>query len=371
MGYLSALAILPKFLWKSIFDYLSIKQLMKLSGLGAYNSILTDSYCKELIYGDKSGAIIAVTTDHPRIDNFWRHACVAYNTYDCMKNLSLSLNKKTSESIHISVFIKPGIYRTILDYYSHHSFNNSKYSLSINGSKLRKTKFRCTDLYNINYVNLPQCFSLKNIVFTSNVIIDGSYSRNNITKSINLVNCIFNGLSLSLTEHVTLAGCIFKVATRLTSIQHLSISKCEFGGIFSLQKIYRSVITKCLFNSVPIKLDGKTGGSIDFCNNTVIYARSIFRITHIENNTIDIHDNTISDIDTFISFYKCSSKSKNNRFLVHNNHLENIRHKYNIIDSMHNIINVGKHAIDRINNGCKIIIDDTNTLTNCGFDTKN
>lgn len=390
MTYSSALAILPKFMWKPILDYLSIKQLTKLSRFRAYDSVFTDIYCKKLMLSGKTGAITVVLTDHIRTSNFWIHACNTHNTYDYLKDLYRSL-KKIKKNIYVTVFIKSGMYFMSHRDTSQFIFYNMNRSLSIIGSKSGRTEFGSIDKY--KHIYLPYCSSLKNIVFTTHLTIESRINnklgqKKYNVESVNLTNCRFNSFSLCPTRYVTvvdckfsdditlshlrcltISNCEFNNMIFLSQIRHLTVSNCEFNNnIISLYQNHQSIITKCIFNSGSyIELSGKKSGSIDFGNNTVTHTQFIFTIREIENNTINIHDNIISNLEACISFSRDTYKRGNTCFLIYNNHLTNIYHKYNNISYAHVKINNSRQVIKEIHNKCKITMDSSNTLTNCGF----
>ena len=381
MTYPSALAILPKFLWKSIFDHLAMIELRKLSSMLSYTSIFTDIYCKELVLGDKMSKIIAIQTIFERIDNFWKYTIGNYTEHDILDDVYHWVQSKSKNGyIYVTVFIKSGLYMVNDDLCG----LDKKYCVLINGSKLGQTEFRnIRPKYaaRLPCVYFPRYYSAKNIVFNDHVAIESvkrlaisncKFNNRLYIASISLLtisNCIFNDdTSIQLFEHLAIFNCEFNNRLRMESMKLLTIFNCTFGYRITLQSIQQSNITNCVLNHEShIMINYKNKGIINFYNNIVKGTKSIFRIANINNSIINIHNNVISDLNSCINFCHDSSICGTNCFLIRNNHITNILNKYNLVNYQGNIIDLSKHIQEIIHTMCKIIIDDSNTLINCGF----
>ena len=381
MTYSSALAMLPKFLWKSIFDYLTMIELRKLSSMSSYTLIFTDIYCKELVLGDKMSRIIAIQTDQDRIDNFWKYVIDNYTEHDILDDVYHWIQSKSkNEGTYVTVFIKSGLYMVNDNLYG----PSKKQSISINGSKLGQTEFR-----NIRHeyaarlpcVHFSRYYSAKNIIFNDHVVIESvkrlaisncKFNNRLHMESIRLLaisNCTFNDYaSIESVKHLAISNCKFNWRLYMKSIKLLTVSNSTFDYRITLQSIRQSDITNCVLNQKStIVINYKNKGIINFNNNIVKGTKTIFLIANISNSSINIHNNVISDLNSCIDFYQDSPKYETNCFLMQNNHITNVLNRYNIVNYLNNIRDISKHIQQNIHTKCKIIIDDSNTLTECGF----
>ena len=363
MAHHSVLTILPRFLWKPIFDSLSVIELKKLSSMRTFTNLFTDAYCKELILSNKTGKIKVIRANENRIDNFWIHAYNTYVEYDCLIDMMQSIRQKTKEFIYITVFIQPGKY----DNHYYYDFGYRKCNISINGSKTGQTDFCSAYNQQHTYNYLPHCLSLKNIVYMSDCCIN-TYRHPNKTGSIILSNCIFNRkFFLQSTRHSTISNCTFNGFSIMSLIQYLTMSYCVFDcqAEYDVQHL---VIIKCILNSqTNTVVYCNKDSTIEFNNNTITQTTSIMSLIGLKNNTIKIHNNIILDVDACISFYKYKPIHGENYFLMQNNSITNMPHKYNRINYAGVTINISKKINTRILSKCKFILDNSNTLTNCGF----
>ena len=357
MAHHSALTILPRFLWKPIFDYLPAQSLKKLSNMHTFANLFTDAYCKELILSNKTGIIKVIRTSENRIDNFWIHAYNTYVEYNHLTNLMSSIDQKTKKLRYITIFIQPGKYYNY--YYSDYNSFGTLY-VSINGSKTGQTDFYGTHKY------VPYDISLKNIVYIDDIRIDVQRQLSK-TASIRLSNCIFNKyFVLRSAGYLSISNCIFNGSNIMSSIQHLIMSDC----VLNCQNEYNAqhlVITKCILNpKTNIMISCNNNSTVDFNQNMITQTASIMSITGLDHSTIKIHNNIISEVDACISLHKYKSIRGKNFFLMQNNSITNMPHKYNRIDYA-GVINAGKKLNSRIRSKCKFILDESNTLINCGF----
>ena len=365
MTHSSALAILPKFLWKSVFDYVSMTEMRKLNNIGSYETLFTDAYCKELVLGDKTGKITLIQADWSRIEDFWRYTIGNYVEYSNLNDMYRWIQATdTTKFIYITVFIKSGTYMAN-GYYN----INKKCSVSINGSKIGQTTF--SNIYHCGDVKyeLPQYCSVKNIIF--NIHCDWNhYHLQKYDMQLILSNCVFNNhIIIKSVKYLAISNCKFNNQFSILSIQLSNISDCIFGYRIYSQSIRHLNITKCVLNQESnIMIDHGIKGTIDFSNNIVKQTKSIFIIINIYNSTINIHDNIISDLDTCVSFRQDSSKCGTNCFLMQNNHMTNVLNKYIFVNYKDNITSIGGDIQQHIHTKCEFIIDSSNTLTNCGFD---
>ena len=360
MTHSSALAILPKFLWKSVFDYVSMTEMKKLNKIRSYEAIFTDAYCKELVLGDKIGKITLIQTDQSRIEDFWRYVIDNHAEYDNLDDMYCWIQEADiTNFIYITVFIKPGTYM------ANGCYNiGKKCSISINGSKIGQTTF--SNIYASVTYEISQYYSAKYIIFNNPCY--WIYHLQKYDMQLILSNCTFNDyVTINSVKYLAISNCKFNKQLAMLSMQLSNISDCTFSQQVYLYSIRHLNITKCVLNQESnIMID--YGTKVNFSNNIVKQTKSIFIIVNIYNSTVNIHNNTISDLDACIKFRVDSSRCGTNCFLMQNNHMTNVLNKYNFVNYQDNITSIGGDIQCNIYTKCKFMIDRTNTLINCGFD---
>ena len=201
---------------------------------------------------------------------------------------------------------------------------------------------------------------LTNCTFNKHVYLD-------LLQYINVSSCKFSGvIILSRINNVIISNCEFsnQCDMDLAKIQNAIVSKCEFNNQFRLDTIKKSTVSQCVFN--PGSLVRIRNTTIDFNNNTI--QKYIFMIEDIDNNTIIIQCNTISNCNAFISFYQYCHKIGTTQFIIKNNYLINIPTRRNYIEcSGMEIICMSKRVKRSIRKRCVFDMDNSNILTNCGF----
>ena len=341
MSYSSPLVILPKFLWKHIAIYSCLQDISKIRVIASFRTIFDDAYCKQCLPGDKTKSIVAIRTNNiqaqsgliPANSNYWDYALIHYYEFDCIGDLFECIKqKKFKKFANINVFIKTGIYGFGIkqNAYNEYDLYGKKCSIAISGSTIGQTIIgnNTTPTW---ILCIPFEISFENIIFD--------------------IQCVFSGVVLIDT--------------------FLKIKHCSFSRTISLGEIKNSTISHCIFSAKSMIHIHNT--SIDYNNNNV-QQKYIFLIMDIDNNTIIIRDNIVSNCDSLISFFQHSTKIGVTRIIVKNNHLTNILKKYNYIDHFTTNVKCINRAYRRkIRSKCIIEVDSSNILTNCGFtiDTKN
>lgn len=375
MTYLSILAILPKFLWKQIAYYMCPTDIGRVRCIADFRIAFDDEYCKQYLLNNTVEDIIAIITkstndqhETMQIDGrFWDHALVYHYKFDYISDLFEFIGRKKFRNFaYINIFIKAGIYdigqntSLIFDMYD---FFNKKCSVTINGSTYGQTII--TSSYTMGWrFCIPLYLLFENIIFDTDCVLK---DIENIfdecvctTASLKLTNCIFNKwINLGEIQYITILSCKFSKTFTLSRIHYAIISNCEFSYQCDLIKIHNITISNCEFsyqcdlikihniiisncklrnhillcttkNSTvsccvfnPGSLIKIRNTSVDFNNNTV-QQQCTFLIEDINNNTITIQGNTISNCDAFISFYQYSHKNGTTQFIIKNNYLTNI-----------------------------------------------
>ena len=347
MSYSSPLVILPKFLWKHIAIYSHLQDIAKIRVLTSFRTIFDDAYCKQSLLGDKTKSIIAVRTNNiqaqsgliPTNSSYWDYALIHYYEFDCIGDLFEFIKQKEFRKFaNINVFIKTGNYDIkqntsgTKNMYNKYNLYGKNCSISITGSTIGQTIISSSGILSW-HLRIPFKISFENIIFDA--------------------SCTFSAIKTTDTS--------------------LKIKYCTFNEIISLDTIKDAIISHCIFNTESTIYINTT--SIDYNNNNNnIQQKYIFLIKNVENNTIIIRDNTISNGDSLIGFFQHSSKTGVTKVIVKNNHLTNILKKYNRIGFFTmDAIHASKNYQKKIRSKCIIEIDGSNILTNCGFtiDTKN
>ena len=300
MTHLSALAILPKFLWKHIAVYLSLRDIGVNRSIAGFKTVFDDDYCKQRLLSDTTEDIIVVKTKSNNNDNFWSYALVCHQKYNCLPDLFRIIGQtKFRKFTYITVFMKAGKY-TIEYNIDLYSFHNNKCSLSIIGSTSDSTIIigqKCVTWR----IQVPRCISFENIIFDTDCRVQGM-TKKGFTTLTSITNCKFtNWLYIYIYD-----------------IQKLSITNCEFNRPIIMDTIAQSFVTQCTFN---IKSEVTLNNvSIDF-NNNIVIPKQILYIGQLVNNTIIIRNNAVSDCVTCIRFGNYAHPTKNDHILIRNNHL--------------------------------------------------
>ena len=406
MTCISTLAILPKFLWKQIAFYLYPQDITKIRHIADFITTFNNDYCKQYLLNTPE-AIIAIITksvnDQPEIttmddSKFWDHALAHHYKFNYISNLFEFIGKKKFRRFaYITAFIKAGIHDSGInavkayDMWNKYNFFNKKCNMTISGPTSEQTIISSSWIMGWSFC-IPLYFSFENIIFDADCTFVGNKdifnNRVYTTASLRLTNCTFNrrvsldllqyinissykfsgAITLSTINNVIISNCEFsnQCDMNLTKIQNTVVSKCEFNNQFRLDTIKNSMVSQCVFN--PGSLVGIHNTSIDFNNNTA--QQYIFMIENVDNNTIIMHCNTISNCDAFISFYQYSHKIGTTQFIIKNNHLTNIPTRRNCIGCPGmEIICMSKRVNRSIRKRCVFDMDNSNILTNCGFST--
>ena len=302
MTHLSALAILPKFLWKHIAVYLSLRDIGVNRSIAGFKRIFDDDYCKSRLLSDTVEAIIVVKTKSNDTSRFWKHAMFRHQKYTCLLDLFEVIRKtKFRKFTYITVFMKPGIYSVKQVYIrGNYGSRNNKYSISIIGSISDPTTIiEQTIPASIWYIEAPRCISFENIIFDTASTLEGMINKGS-TVLTHITNCKFNNW---LYVH---------------NIQKLFISNCEFNKSVIIDTITQSSITQCVFNIESEIILFNV--SIDF-NNNIVIPKQILHVKQLENNTIIVRNNAVSDCVACINFGDYTRLTENDHIIIQNNHL--------------------------------------------------
>lgn len=200
--YYNLTQLLPKFLWKHIVEYLSLKEIRRTCLLNLYD-IYRDDECRDLFMNNRSDAITVVRCERNRIDNFWKYACANYVPYD---NVDFMLKSETNSKhiIYLKVFMKPGMHMVSTFKYI---FNNVQ-NIEINGSVTNEsTLISCEHTYPRLQLENIIFLSLKRILFRDiELYVDGIRGR---YSELCISKCTFNCDVFILTKHAFVDKCKF------------------------------------------------------------------------------------------------------------------------------------------------------------------
>lgn len=319
--YQTPKAILPKFLWILILEYLPIANIYKLDIVNKhFDDILNDDDWKQRFLYKRSSDIAIVKCSVNRMDHFWKYAYGCYITCGDFSDISTSIeidNKaNASKLIYYKVFIKAGTYNPTKTFRDSHYTN---YSIEIIGCKNNPCIINYIDSMPGFWVISSHYFSIKYIVFSdnNNDMFDfcgaSGYNSNypNISK-LHLSNCTFKNnigqwLCIRKLYDVCVSNCIFEsYLLRLFDINKLRITGCTFSA--SAIAVYHQYPSE---NNYII-------------SHNVFYDLSINELFNFDNgyaNTslINIANNSISNADILCTI---SSRIK---VIFRNNIITNIK----------------------------------------------
>lgn len=293
--FVTALTILPKYLWKQIYSFLCYTDHAKLI-------IFDNNYYRDQFFNHSNKNIaVVVSSNNTRNKRSWLDALLAINIDKIchigkiINNYNLSDNSST-----FKVYFKAGIY---YNSFGEYHFNDYKFGLELIGSETGITKMTDNQSDTIS-INAPLYFSMSNIVFyrlnciitnniTSNsgigIRIDDWQSRssyylqfhknrssNKTTKStVYISNCDFskNGMS-------------YRDMLKLENIANATISNCKFTNVYAIKididqyinytPLY--IIKNCIFIKCIICCDLKNNNmacNVAFDNNIVTNSDTI------------------------------------------------------------------------------------------------
>ena len=346
--YSSALSILPRFLWKLTIEYLSVESIFRFRTIKSCKLIFTNAYCKELILSDRIGRIALIKTNSSVIKNFWKYALDNHVDFDDLDDALRSIEKKKiMRYVHITIFIKTGVYimRNMQNTIRLHDKNCS---ISINGSKIGATHIVDNMQQNDGFylkIRVAQYISIKYVTFNIDIRFDGIKKMYH-SQSLNLYKCIFNN----------------GIGQR--SIQHFNMAKCIICGDNGNTNC---IIKDSILNThTCITIMGFNTNTIHITLENSILSKSEYILWFIVsiNANILIKNNIISNVDSLIGFHTHFYKYVcNNIIIMQNNTLTQIFNKYKHIEYEANNI----YSELNLSTSCGLAINNTNTLTNCGF----
>ena len=344
-------SIMPKFLWKHVFNYLSYTDLTKaITANSTFTKLIDESNWRRFFLYDRADAIVVVKCDTKTMDGFWYHAIQTYIAHSNIDNLFWYIENDIANAtkfIYYKIFIKAGKY--LLDEYKHpYIFNTKPCSIEINGSKLN-TKID-NDYHRYLRMVVSKFFQIKHIKF-------GNISC--LLDKRDFIKCIYGSDNDNDNDFIAMHGhselfvsdCIFEnEALSITSINKSTITNCKFNGVgISIHntdedtKVITRMINLGLSNNIECNISHSIFStryycistdikifyehvclpvcycSINFTNNTVMKANYIlntFFPGFYKYVTFMAHSNTISNTN------KCVSRSGNVIFKY--NHFNNV-----------------------------------------------
>lgn len=294
-------ALLPKFLWKHIINYLSTNNITTMIvANNDFVGVMDDNDWKRCFYDGRKDAIVIIKCVCKRIDNFWRYACYNYIAcvdIDDMLSFIEADNITASSFIYYKIFIKEGRY-DISKLSKHYRFNNTDCSIEITGSNRYqyKTIFSNPNKADAAILILSKYFSIKYITFCYTLWLsrydhDNKEAIDNSNLEVKISNCIFSnsriikGLyvhsidklvicdvqfknsncDLELVNNTTMTNCIFDNSILLIEACRLEVNYMIKNNLFSNIQSGMFDVRPAIFYSGEWNISSR----ILFCNNTV------------------------------------------------------------------------------------------------------
>ena len=357
MQYSSPLAIVPKFLWKPIADYLSYDDIIKLATVNTkFVNILDDDTNKDYFLNDRECDIALVACNTNRINFFWKYALKVLQVYnninDMLANIEASNKVTNDEYIRYKVFIKSGSYGVA---WHNYQFNYNKCSIELIGCE-------STTLILSNHptFTLPCYCSIRNITFSKS-----TFNFRNDTGNTELViaNCKFERVGLLYIDPInvlTIINTVFnKIDLWIKPANTLVISDCIFNDAYlamchrinDLQKINYTIVHNifhCSFGTRCIYLGGNYHKSslVTISNNTITDS-STFLVVDACNMFILFNNNTITNTKSYLD----TQWKNNSRSIVFENNI------FNNVEKLYNYAEF-----------CMVQLKANNQFINCGID---
>ena len=378
MSYQSCRAIIPKFQWKHIIEYISYNNIVKMNLIDfSFNTLIDENTGRCNFLEHRTDAIVVVKCDTHYMDYFWKYALQNYISCGNINELFQYFEddiKHNTTMIHYKVFIRIGVYP-----YDNYAYNNNGYayrsynfsenlcSIEINGSKSGSTTIIFTNDKIIDYYALsaviPKYFSIKHIIFRnmsctfvkhqydagkSNCLTDDKFVSTYADATLHINNCVFEGshadLAIDSINKASIINCIFDARLHISN-------GISFGRSIEsrMHKLGLTNNIECSISHSTFSIKSPKDGCIDiyselphsinFTNNLVLKAATLFYDGIFNKNTaFQVSNNTISNMDM------CVQCCRDIKFV--SNHFDGVMALYD--DSSSNIT-----------------IDDTNTFINC------
>ena len=361
MSYPSCRAIMPKFLWKHIIEYMSYPAILKIEKIdSSFSDLVDEDVGKSNFLEHRTNAIVVVRCMSRRMDHFWKYASEEYVECDSIHSMLRFIendNRYDTSISYYKVFIKAGEY---LCNNHNYVFNQTPYNIEINGSKSGSTIIKHSGDEN-EYKPL----------YTLSFVISKYFSMNHI-KLYN-VSCRFKKYRIDPCHNLTDDDLI-----KIYSYSELYIHNCVFATSYADLAIYstnKSIISNCTFasrlriydldeyrSSKNLKLKAnRVGLNIDI---TCDIRYSTF--SSEDNNCVEIY----SEIPCTINFnnnivlrstnlfhnQSCTMSDCVTIFVSENNHFDTVTSLYNktcnniVIDNTNTFINCGEQLMNQIKN---------------------
>lgn len=364
MTYHTPQAIIPKFLWKYIIEYVSYTDIINLITVNSHFArLIDDGDGKNSFLENRSDNIAIVKCASKQMNYFWKYAIEHYVSCDnSINGLFRYIVNDLADSddgvfTYYKIFIKSGEYLLNANIIGRDdTFIFSKpCSTEINGSKSEMVTFKRNVMQNTIYNNklyitLPMFFTMKHIRFCE---LSCQFHKHRL--NLNVTDCI------DMSQHVLyISNCIFdKSELSILSINKSTITNCEFNGkglyISStdfdnkianrMRKIGRNICIEYLISH-------STFSSVQEC---VYIVCDLLRTIKFTNNIVRTTDKIFRSIINNKTVYVASNNKIYNINLCADG-CDNISFKHNHFDN-----------VDTLYNKCNIInADNTNTYENCG-----
>lgn len=352
---MTPLAILPKFLWKHIIAYLTYANKLQLPTVNSQFSAMID--WKALFLDDRPDAIVIVKCVSYYITNFWYYASNNHISCDGVSALLhfISSDNVDNSFIYYKVFIKSGEYLFAnYNYNTEYNFCKRSCSIKITGSKTATTSFVYNSRCN-NNLDTDIVYCRETIPIVISKYFSMSYIRFHNLKCL-LMKYDFD-TSCSDNTELSISNCDFNgdlCVLDITDVNKTNITNCQFNsqygvGIYKTVYITENIIKCMISNSTFITkkdciigsiYDTITNILIQFTNNRVMKAKTVFAYFYDPNSKIIISNNSISNVDSFL-------RSCQNTIVINDNYF----------------VNVAELRDNELGN---IIIYDSDRFENCG-----
>lgn len=311
-------AILPKYLWNYVIEYLSLNDLTKTVKVNSTFDILLDANDWKIKFMDKrKHDIVVIKCRSKRMDNFWIYAwynytpCVdfdnIFSTIEADNRINADIDP--SNFIYYKVFVKGGIYNVVSTTYVQYDFNNKSCSIEIIGCNNRTiVEFATNTVEKIGAyrkIIIPRYFSIKHITFKNN-----SYIFNRCKYCYDHYSHLIDIRQPKTNSNIILYNCSFinneLWDTAMYAIRSITISKCRFTNVdIVLDTVYILDIDDSIFNNSLLFM----------CNMVQI------KVNYMITNSIFSNIVPISWDCTFMRIGGLYDSSSN--IIITNNHMTN------------------------------------------------
>ena len=365
------LTILPKFLWKHIITCLTYADIVKLIMVNnQFDGILNDDTWRKLFLENRRHAIAIVKCSSSRINHFWKHAVESNIGFDTIGELlQFIVDDNTSDSfIYYKVFIKSGEYLFANPNRVNYILGKKPCSIEINGNKTvpctstlkyydgNAPKYDGRDRGTLT-ITISKYFSVKHITFlnlycifqkydfcTRWMPLEDDFSKTYDSMELYMFNCIFDGFSRFVSS----------------SINKIVIDSCQFNTWYTIH--FRNILYRYQAISKNI-LKYNLGTNVECIISNSLFAVEKYCINCHDTITMQFINNRVINASSVFYYFN----NKKSSIIINNNNISNVKY---LLQMCHNITisnNVFTN-VKKFDNGysTNITLDDNNRFESCG-----